>query len=33
MPSFRAIVTIAVVSLIVIAIVFRSPLRKPVTGQ
>lgn len=32
MPSFKSLLTIAIVAIVVIAIVFRSPLKKPVTG-
>lgn len=32
MPSIKSLVTIAVVVVVVIAIVFRSPLKSPVTG-
>lgn len=31
MPSLKSIVVIAVVCVVVMAIVFRSPLKKPVT--
>jgi hypothetical protein len=33
MPSFRAIILGLVLATIAIAIVFRSPLKKPVTGM
>ncbi len=33
MPSFKSLLTIAIVVVVVVAIVFRSPLKKPVTGM
>lgn len=33
MPSIKQIITVAVIALVVIAVVFRSPLRDAVTGD
>ena len=33
MPSFRAVVLGLVLAVIAVAIVFRSPLKRPVTGM